>query len=729
MKSKFVFAVLVPFFLTSLCFSKNLSPQQQTLEQLSRELEGTFTNFLYDTIKYRLSYYYAGDFVSQEYQNQINKITDQAADDLQKLIDKYSNLLQEIEQYEGDDWDTKFEKTGVWKKIKSDIEKANVAQIEAKYWKILSDQKKDIPDVGNLLEQWKPLELGNVAFKRFLLGKIVSLQDSQKALQVYNSIDPGTMDDNLKAQLFLEISNINLKQQSPVPVKKLVEVLNSNAGSEYKVSAAFILNRYGIDGILEKTLKSIEQSRALASGICFDFLAANFKKANQTFSPFEVELTAQEMFNRGCMELDPNLLDQLLNSQKFSLPDFSYIAAVCKQDSQPAEAVKYYIDAADANRQSQFYDRKQSASQAAANAYQLFQADNSFAPLAIKAFECVKRVDPAAFDQRMHYIYGKVLKFTGDDQKFYDQMEKIFKGDDQYSIYARYEIALAKLEDINVVDNNLPQKFESELVNLIAESTRQGLHEVADSTAVLWGQFAVRKNDKDSAQKFANVTQKYQTQPKSLYLRARALMALDEIESAVELCAKAVQKDNDLKENFYNIYLVITSAARVIDNPQLQNSKNYKSFIDNIDTIGKACSRDKSDLVANVIIASWLETMAFSGRWDDQKEKLWQETSSGDQKETLSFMRCSARVAFAKNNFLEAADKWTDISKYHKKQADHSGSLNRWKAKYYQLLSLSNLPGEKESLKHHIEVLLKSNKDQQNYWITKINELFSQIKI
>lgn len=725
--STLTLALILMFCTSAPAVGSKSAPQEIEVLQLSNRMKSLFADFTRQSLTYRMGYYYKSEFLNEQHKISTRKYAVETSNQIALIKQKLEDILVKIEDYPGDDWDLKYGKTGIWQQLKADIEKAAVAMIELDCWAVIANGRAKDDEIKNILQRWKKLELGNPGFKKFLLARIISVENSQKALDVYNSIDPNSFEQSLGVSLVLERSRLQLELGKSAQLSKLAEILNSQIGLENRLYAAFLLNRANVNDVIKNTVKKIPQTKPLVDEILYLDLVANFDGVINKISDFQIQLIANHMYSIGCDEIDKNLMEKIVGSSKFSTPEFAYLIAMCTKDPKPARAVDLLILAAETGNGNQLYDPKQAAYQAATIGYNLFKDDELFATLALNAFECLKRNDPDAFDDKMSFIYSKLLKFTADQDIYDQQMKKLAAGTSQYSLYARYEILTTELAQLDLNIDQMDKDLQYAFAELIEDSTEANKNDIADNAALAWGQFAVEDANSESTELFYQTTEKFDTKPKSLFYRASAAQKLQKILSSVQMCKQAIQQNQDYEKYLYEIYKVISTAADRIDWPRTkQDQEKYSKLLDNIDYIGTNVSQLKASLVRNAIVASWIEILAYTGKYGVDKQTIWQQILQTDQSDTLAFVRCRARINYSMGYFEKSAENWSDIAKYYKKPQNNN-DFQWYKAKYYQLLSLSQTSGEKQSLKHHIEVLLKNNPQTENIWFEKISQLASNL--
>ena len=713
--------------ISSICAALEENPStKQQIFSFREQTDKTFIDFIQQSIEARLGYTYKGDFITSQDKSKIKMLAAQKSVELDNILQKQQQLLKEIQDYQGQDWESKFGKTGLFRQLKSDIEKTIIAQIEVDCWSVRTQENGENGTLKVLLERWESLDLGSVGFKKFLLGRIVSAGDNQKALKVYDSIDTNDFDVNLKKQLLLEKSQARLHVGEQIDVNELESLALGDNDIEARLRASLILCRLSRCGAIETVIKKYPSSSTLISRIFYEEIKSSSASLIENISETQASLAIEYILANGCDLSSVAVIDKLIGYQKFQKGLYYYVGAKCLEELQPAKAVKYFIEASMLYQDNKIYAASQTALEAVSVAYSLYGKDKQYLPLAIESFGNLEKTAPNAFDNKMKYLYAKLFKAAGNEDRYRQLIKELSASDNQYAVYASYDTILARIEQASAQET-FPPDISSELENLITKSSTLGIKDIAENSAVLLGQIILKDNTSASAEKFISLSEQHKLAGASLFYKARALAILGRSEESVGVCADAVRQTGYGCRNLYEVYTVIGPVVDDIEN-SLDKAKDPNKLLSDIEIAGKGClNSDRSDL-ADAAVFAYLESAAFTGKWDNVKQSEFDKTAASAAKDTLAYKRCLARVSFAAGNFGQSATQWADIAKYYKLTGKSpQDNLRWWRAKYYQLLSLSKVEKDTSGIKHHIEVLLKSSQDIDNIWAKKLQSLLDQI--
>ncbi len=701
-------------------------PTKEQIFSLREQIDKTFIDFIQQSIEVRLGYTYKGDFVTSQDKSKIKMLAAQKSVELDSVLQKQEQLLKEIQDYQDQDWESKFGKTGLFRQLKSDIEKTLIAKIEIDCWTVRTQDNRENGTLKILLERWESLDLGSVGFKKFLLGRIISAGNNQKALSVYDSIDTSDFDANLKKQLLLEKSQARLHVGEQIDVNELEKLALSDNDIEARLRAALMLCKVSRCDVLEAVIKKYPSSTAVISRIFYEEIKSSPASLIENISETQASLAVEYILANGCDLSSVAVIDKLLEYPKFQKGLCYYVGAKCLEELHPAKAVKYFVEASRRYQDNKIYTASQAALDAVGIAYSIYEKDKQYLPLAIESFGNLEKTAPNAFDNKMKYLYAKLFRAAGNEDRYSQLIKELSASDNQYAVYSSYDTILARIEQASAQDN-FPPEIASELENLVTQSSELGIKDIAENSAVLLGQVILKDNTSAGAEKIILLFEQHKLAGACLFYKARALSILERFEESVGVCADAVKQTGYGCRNLYEVYTVIGPVVDDIEN-SLDKAKDPNKLLSDIEIIGKGCLNSDSSDLAEAVVFAYLESAAFAGKWDNAKQSEFDKTAVSAAKDSLAYKRCLARISFVIGNHSQSATQWADIAKYYKLTGKSpQDNLRWWRAKYYQLLSLSKVEKDTSGIKHHIEVLLKSSQDTDNIWAKRLQSMLGQL--
>jgi hypothetical protein len=120
---KFFLALLL---FTLPCRGDGNCPDVNAVAVISGKIERTFQNFLSETLQQRLGIEYNDGQLSEKYKKSVSDAAQKYAEALAQMLDKQIKCKEQIEDYDGNDWEEKFGSTGLWNELKNDILKSRM---------------------------------------------------------------------------------------------------------------------------------------------------------------------------------------------------------------------------------------------------------------------------------------------------------------------------------------------------------------------------------------------------------------------------------------------------------------------------------------------------------------------------------------------------------------------------------------------------------------------------
>jgi hypothetical protein len=421
--------------------SANALPSDEDIIQLAETVKLTADTFMRESFELRMGYEYSGGFSDPNDKENLYRLARKAIDRLQTIAERQKELKQQVENYEGNDWDARYGLTGLWRKLSADIYTTKLSKCEIDYYlAMISRQPQRNNILHKILTEIDSLNLTHLpATSGLLKSKTLALFSQTEP--VYKSLAKKEFDalmvrfDMSHSTAFrIAIERIKLLgEREPGQLKKLTGVIAKSRCKddiELVLSLAFLQRRLNQPEVFERTVKLFPQTEDfLGSSVLSELtsIIAQQQSLQQT-NVFEAELAAQAAWKDETSDYK-QLLEQLSSIEKFQTPLILYVSAVKSSDSAPARAVDYLIEASklqEAQKSGRLdIEPDKIAKQAAQLAYNLFIQDNSNCPAALRAFENYSAMAGEKIDEELEYLYTAVLSNCGRKKKSTALLEKI----------------------------------------------------------------------------------------------------------------------------------------------------------------------------------------------------------------------------------------------------------------------------------------------------------------
>ena len=649
--------------------SADVLPTAEDINSLSRRANLAAAAFAADSFELRMKYEYGGAFLKQEDEENLRKIAQKASGNLGAIAENQKHLKQQIEDYQGDDWDSRYGSTGLWRKLSTDLYKTRLSKCQIGFYLALaSDQPKRDTRLHNVLTEIDSLNLPRLPAKSQLL-KAKTLAILGRTSPTYKPPAKREFDalmersDMAHSTVFtIAMERIKLLgEPQPGRLEQMTKnIAQSSCADDFELilSLAFLQRRYDSEAF-EKTVQLFPQTEDFIGSLILSDISSS---KTRDISVFEAELAVQTAWKNKAQN-HKIVLSHLVEIEKFQTPLILYVTAVALADSSPARAVNL-LKKASSLQQLQKSDRlniepDKIADQAARLAYNLFVEDLNNCPLAIEAFENYITIAQQKIDEELGYLYSTILNNCGRPGKATELLEKI-ADTPTHSWRSR-----AKLE-------------------LITGTIRQKQYENPQHKIRLALQFSDLITDNNDCQ-YAD----------------EAMVLLGEIIDQIETCQKET-------EQFSAIIQACKKLARFccgcLEGPQYRQGSLYLA-----------------------------EVSVFAADKDSEKlsevEKLL--SNLAEDGNDVDLVRCRARLLIGQGEFEEAGRLWSQICQVRKNETASATrrSWKWWRAKYYQLYCWAECAGtQNKDVLHTIEVLENSFTNIPPLWAEKFGFLKEKMK-
>ncbi|MHC4481910.1 MAG: hypothetical protein ACYSW4_00015 [Planctomycetota bacterium] len=742
---------MVVFFLAAPTVSANTLPTSEDINSLAEKARLAVDTFMQKSFELRLRYEFTEKFLTQDDRENLHELAKKTSDDLQAIADSQKTLKQQIEDYEGNDWDDRYGSTGLWRKLVKDIYTSSISKCEIDFYLALSAPQlqrnkilQKIPAQIDSLDQ--TVDTVYAQFLKVRIFAVLARTDPAYKPLAKKQFDLLAERSDMKHSTAFRISIERIKLLGPTGPDELnklaVAILQSNCADDIELvlSLASLQRRHDPEAF-ERTVQKLPRIEDFLSSSILSELFFHIGRGQldlQKVSTFEAELVAQAVWKNGPGE-HKTLLEHLASTQRLQTPLILYVAAVALADSSPTKGVNLLIKASTL-QQSQKSNRLDIepcsiAKQAARLAYNVFAEDHRHCQLAIKAFENYCTMAGEKIDEELEYLYTIVLNSCGRAEKCKKLLQKIA---DRPAGKWRHR---ARLELIKQAVRNI-QKPHSQLLNqltdFMADCAASNEQQLLTEAMTIYCQVFLESDDKTGAAKVLNILNKAEAADKAnlSVFKSKLLWKLDRPDESVECMVKVCHPNR--RQHALEAEKLLSQVIDQIEQLQ-QRTNDFHKLIKNSQTIAQYCKQisiTTYGLIAADTARLYLAEISIFAAQKNQQEllevdKLLNNLAIDGLGDNIDFLRCRARLLAGQAKFAEAARLWAQIAGIRKSES-HSPNQRSWKwwrAKYYELYCWSKCPQtEKDSLLHTIEVLENSFTDIPPLWAEKLNSLKQGIR-
>ncbi|MHC4075570.1 MAG: hypothetical protein ACYSRR_03720 [Planctomycetota bacterium] len=721
-------------FLT-LCFSilvipavsAGAIPTAEELESLSRAVKPITENFFKQSRPYRFAFELEGRFYRQADKEDLNQLAKAASENIRRIEEKQITLKKQIEDYQGDDWESRFGETGFWRKLCSDIYATGLAGCQIDYFVALSSGQSEkehlCRDIFTRLESLGEIhKSGSMDFLTAKMSVISSQYPKEAAEKLFEKVsNRDDVSDAIALRARLEKIKLRGCAESN-ELERLVENIEQgscNDDFELILSLAFLQRRYAPQQ-LERTFRQWPQTRYYMSEFVLAYVTeqplTDVSIIDGQLAAFGVLADKKERI-KDCSKL----FDGLCNREEFQTPLILYAAASGLSESLPVRAVELFLQASE-KQQTQncpllSFPASYIAQKAVRLAYNCYADGLIDCQPALKAFDYYSQTANEKIDDTIEYLYAKVLKDCGEEKRAYQLLKKIAaKPHSKWAKTARLELILRRLEK----KDRTSAVFAGQLYDFMDDCNGVEDNELKSRAAELYCRELLNQPGVRSAQKVLDAIDGFSVEKKANInaFIAQALQRLGSFDRSARCLLAAIDANScDYATQAMDL---LGQVIELIDELQ-ENNPAFEQTVKDYKRLAELCRRCQADSRAELFLA---EMSLFQGgqrltEISENIKKLRAEAADDD----VDFLRVKARLAHRQGRFSRAAALWSTIAKLRKQDAARQ-SYDWWRARFYVLSCMARAgEADKSDIFHAVEILENSYLDIPSFWAAKLIQL------
>lgn len=729
-------------FLPADTTSANALPTEEAINSLAENAKLTANTFMQQSFRLRMQYEYSGKFLTKDDKENLHKLAKSAGDKLQTIIKKQETLKQQIEDYQGDDWDQRYGSTGLWRKLSTDIYTTKLNKFKIDYYLALASERPQRDQILHLiLSEIDALAQSNKQFGPNLIrGKTLALlaqtEPSYKDAAAREFEAFAVCSDIYRPAAAIEKMKL-LSRPDTNQLNILVKRLQSNWNDGYLeliLSLMFLQRQYDPEGF-EKTVQSWPQTKDFIGSLILSDLSHRIKQQQslQQISIFEAESAAQAVWKDEAKN-HKKLLSCLSNTEKFQTPLILYVTATTLAESSPAEAVNLLVKAGKLQQQKSNRLNIESykiAEQAAQLAYNLFIQQKGNCQLVLEAFENYYTIAGEKIDEELEYLYAIILNNCSRNTKAKEVLEKIAnRPTGNRRNRARLDLILQAMQ--NAQDSTRQQ--QSELLEklddfiLSCHGQDENNNKLRREAITIYCQSLLESKDKISAEKMLEILTKAET-TRGINLdlfKAQALQRLARLDESAHHMLLAIQDDSGPLAG--TVMELLAEVIYKIDEFEIEPDNPYSlDMMENCKKLAQFCYSSLNDQQSGLYLAEISILTADKNKEELlEADKLLNNLAADDRGDNIDLLRCRARLFCKQDEFDKAARLWAKIARIQKNKLHEANqqSWKWWRAKFYELYCWSKChQAKKEEILHTIEVLENTFTDIPPLWDEKLDSL------
>ncbi|MHC4271744.1 MAG: hypothetical protein ACYST2_05470, partial [Planctomycetota bacterium] len=330
----------------------------EDVNQLADSARLVLDSFYLESFNLRMQYEYSGKFITPEHREKLKQIASNACEKLKSISTQQKALKKQIEDYEGQDWEDLYGKTGLWRKLSWDIHITDLGACQTDYYLAITlegDAKEGF--IEQLNERIMDIESNySTAGSGILKAKIFALlskNDPRYKKLALKGLEEFMIYSDVERTITAAVEKLKLVESVDAEqLNSLINVLYQNRNERYLelvLSVAFLQRQHDLEGF-EKTIRLFPEIEMMVGGYSLAELLVQHQENQLTLemlkqkSVLEIELAALAAWEKT-PESKKELLLNFLEVNKFRTPLVIYIAASSIAQSSPQQSVELLVEA------------------------------------------------------------------------------------------------------------------------------------------------------------------------------------------------------------------------------------------------------------------------------------------------------------------------------------------------------------------------------------------------
>ena len=517
----------IAFFLSFLLVhSANAIPTEDDINSLAEKARQTTDTFIQKSFQLRMAYQYSGKFLNSRDKEQLNTLATRAGDQLLAIKASQRKIKQQIEDYQGDDWDDRYGSTGLWRKLSADLYRTAEYKGQIDFYLALTARQ---PQRNKILHKiLAQIDVSDTTYYsaklQLLRARIYSLlskTDSSYKPLATQELDHLMVRSDMRQSTAFRTAIERIRLFGPTVPEKLNTLAENIAKSKCKddielvLSLAFLQRRYEPES-LKKTVQTWPQIEDFLGSLALSDLSNRIKESQltkqylQQISVFEADLAARGAWKNKTKEYK-TLLGRLSGTEKFQTPLILYVAAIAMADSLPTEAVNL-LTKASTLQQLQKSDRlkieaHEIAKQAAQLAYGFYNHNPADCRLAVEAFGNYHTMAAEKIDEQLEYLYTTILNNCGEIEKNKILLEKIAnRPTGNWRNRAKLDLITTAIQQSPPINREKRSELLKQLDNLITDCRRRNKNNQLRTEVInVYCRLLLESKEKSSARKVLDI--------------------------------------------------------------------------------------------------------------------------------------------------------------------------------------------------------------------------------
>lgn len=724
-------------------------PAVDDIDRLASRADLVGSAFADETVYERLGLQCCPEALCREDMGRLHGLTVQASEELSEIIGALQSLREEIAEYAGADWEQRYGRSGLWRKLVGDLQRVRLIKCEVDYYAAASAPVgRKAEAVRRSLEQiasWSS-ESDKRAFELMRVLTLLLVSDGGRVggAEAFERLDSLLADsvqyDAVYFRTAIAAAGVEGYRGAVGPGELWKRLQGSACRDNFEVSfcLAWFFNEEGDEQALRKVVDRWPESEELVARFTFACLQERcFSEAGAgAVTDIQAGCAARYALENGPQGYEAGL-ERLASLTQGRVPAVLYAAGLAKVESRPAEAVRLLLEAARSGGNPGGNSAEQVAVRAVRLAFELCRESRDYCSSAADVFQAYVELADSSADEQLEYAYTGILRDCGRDREATELLGDIAATQDSpYRHRAEYDLILSELPEESSLSGDIRPELLQRVRDLIANTAgcSRADGEIRRRASVTYCELLLAAEDSSSSRKVLDFLSGADdlSQDTRAGLRARAFARLGRVEEATVFLSRVVGPNScEYSELAFGL---AADLLEEIDEREAGNS-DFASAAEAACRLARYAHECFGPEGAGASMLVWAELCTFCAETTgefDEIESLLEEAGCEPAEADVDLLRCRARLSMARGEFEQAARLWRRVAGLRSASVGSAGSQGRrwWRAKYYELECLSKRGSvSADRLRHAIDVLENSYADIPAFWAERLTELKNRLAV
>ena len=684
------------------------------------EAVSVYQGFMRDSFAARSSYEYAGKFLTDDIKTEVAVLSLKAGIRLEEISEEQEEMQKRVEGYGGFDWDEKYGRSGLWRRIGADIRRSKQLKCKCDYYAATGLTGEDLDKlVEDIIERCSEQEIFEGAEADLMMLETMLLVSGQ---------------GNTKKAVLAQIDKLLISQDGDAKTKLRGRLLKAkleggttklfgNMYSEWQKSeiaddiefgmgVAFCEIRNGSTEVLEKITDKDEDMAAFIGQLVLEEAGTLSDEELSGKDSVLISLAGFAAERYGAAKWR-EMLVRIIGIEKFRVPAVLYAAGEALVEVDAMKAGTCFLEAAkkhSAKRDSRLNLSASEISEKAARlVHRAYYDEPTLLEEAIKTIEAYCEFAEDNGDEQIRYVLAGMLMEADRRDEGLVIYGEIAAGEGKLRREAKLDIAMFHLSEAGSDRDKrlaMSDKFK-ELVDL------------ERGAKIYCGLLLEREEAKYAEEVLVLVKANMPDGDlEGELLSGEALRQLGRLVESVEVYYEireaeivgwetmAIGAMSDMLESGYE--------------DSWGSSKRRSEFIVKCGELSEVLA-EQSDAewkaLADLVRA---ETAVLTGDVE-LCEKILKDMEAGGFGDDIGWIRCMGRLLAGKGEYGEAAKMWGKVRVAREGTGDGERSMKWWRSRYYEIECWFN-DGEDDVVRA-IEVLERTIENIPEQWAQRFSRL------